>query len=340
MIRPTIRRILMLAGLCWLLFGCQAARADDCSASATDIVFGAVSPIAGSDQFASGTITVTCTWNLIGGLLGGTSALLLPNASVCVNLGLGSTTSGGNRAMAYGGAMLPYELYRDSTYAAGSVWGGGPGMPTGAAPVTNIFSGLLALGAQTLTIPVYARIPAAALTGLTPSGAGAAYTASFAGHGTISYNFSTLLAGSCSGGKTASFSFQVKAPVINDCQINATSLSFGSQGMLSGAARGAGTLSVKCSSTTGYQVALGGGIVGSLLGGRKMKNAATGETVAYSLSRTLDGIPWGDGVSATELLSGIGNGLAQSVTVYGLVPKQATPSPGTYQDRVTATIVF
>ncbi|WP_036166968.1 spore coat U domain-containing protein [Massilia sp. 9096] len=337
-----IRRILMLAGLCWLLFGCQPARADDCSAAATDVVFGAVSPIAGSDYYASGTITVTCYWNFSGGTLLGTSAVLLPNATVCINLGLGSPTSGGARAMGYGGAVLSYELYRDSTYAAGSVWGGGAGMPTSAKPVTTTFTALLALSVQTATFPVYARIPAAALTGLKPSGAGTPYTASFAGSGSISYNFSTLVGAGCSGGKTASFSFQVTANVINDCQITAGSLVFGSKGILSGAARASSTLSAKCSAGTTYQVALSGGTVGSLALGRKMKNAATGETIAYSLSRTLDGPVWGDGVSASasDVLSGIGTGVVQSMTVYGLVPKQNTPSPGDYQDRVTATIVF
>jgi spore coat protein U-like protein len=335
-----IRRILMLAGLCWLLFACPAARADDCSAAATDVVFGAVSPIAGSDYYASGTITVTCYWNLSGGALIGTSAVLVPNATVCINLGLGSPATGATRAMGYGGAMLPYELYRDSTYASGSVWGGGAGMPASARPVTTTFVALLALSVQTATFPVYARIPAAALTGLAASGPGAPYTASFAGSGSISYNFSTLATASCTGGKTAAFNFQVTANVINDCQISAGSLSFGSQGMLSGAARGTSTLAAKCSAGTAYQVALGGGVAGSLPGGRRMKNAATGETVAYRISRTLDGPEWGDGTSATEMLSGVGTGGAQSVTVYGVVPKQKTPSPGDYQDRVTATIVF
>lgn len=35
-----------------------------------------------------------------------------------------------------------------------------------------------------------------------------------------------------------------------------------------------------------------------------------------------------------------GNGNAQSYTVYGRVPPQATPAPGTYLSTVTATVVF
>lgn len=335
-----IRRILMLTVLCWLLFGCQAARADDCSASATDIVFGTVSPIAGSDYYASGSVTVTCYWNLAGGALLGSSAVVLPNVAVCINVGIGSPSAGGARAMGYGGTSLSYELYRDSTYAPGAVWGGGPGMPSSAGSVNTGFAALLALSVQTTTVPMYARIPASALSGIAPTATGASYTASFAGSATISYNFSTLVAFTCNGGKTSSFNFQVKANVINDCQIGANNLSFGNQGLLNGGATGSTTLNVKCSANTAYQVVLGGGLVGNLLGGRKMKNGATGETVSYRITRSPNGLVWGDGTNATDILSGVGTGAVQSVNVYGSVPKQTTPSPGSYSDRVTATIIF
>lgn len=332
-------RAVFLACLCWLLFGCQSARADDCSAAATDVVFGAVSPVAGSDYYATGSVTVTCIWTPVTGLVGGTSALVLPNATVCINLGLGSPASGTTRLMGNGGMLLPYELYRDSTYAAGSVWGGGPGMPSSALPVTTTFAALLALSVQSQTFPVYARIPAGALSGMAP--AATPYAASFAGSGSINYSFSTLLTNACTaGGKTASFSFQVRASVINDCQIGAGDLAFGSRGVLSGAARATAAMSVKCSVGTAYQVALNGGTIGSLQSGRMMKNAATGEKVAYRISRSLDGPVWGDGLGVTEVLSGVGNGGTQTVNVYGSVPQQATPSPGTYQDRVTATVIF
>lgn len=331
-------RFLVLLCAAWLLFGCKAARADDCSASATDIAFGQVSPVAGSDYYASGSVTVTCTWSPITGLLNGTSAVLLPNATICVNLGLGSVSSGGNRAMSNGGATLQYELYRDSTYAAGSVWGGGAGMPASASGVSTVLAGLLALGSQSTTIPVYARIPAAALAGAAPTGGQA--VASFAGSASISYAFSTLLTAPCTGGKTASFTFQVTATVINDCLIGASPLSFGNQGVLNAAARSTTVLSVKCSNGTAYQVALNGGSNGSLQAGRQMLNTNTGEKIGYRVSRTLDGTVWGDGSNGTDILSGTGTGAAQAVNVYGSVPKQATPSPGNYQDRITATLVF
>ena len=39
-------------------------------------------------------------------------------------------------------------------------------------------------------------------------------------------------------------------------------------------------------------------------------------------------------------MAGLGTGAAQSYTVYGLVPPQAAPRPGSYSDTVTATITF
>ncbi|RBL65547.1 spore coat U domain-containing protein, partial [Pseudomonas sp. MWU13-2625] len=38
--------------------------------------------------------------------------------------------------------------------------------------------------------------------------------------------------------------------------------------------------------------------------------------------------------------AGTGTGAAQSLTVYGQVPAQATPKPDTYQTTVTATVYF
>src|SRR5690606_30281595 len=76
----------------WWLLAIPGARADDCSASMTDMDFGQVSPIANSDYTARGTLTVTCYWTL----LGGRSALLLPAANFCVNLGPGGGGGSGD----------------------------------------------------------------------------------------------------------------------------------------------------------------------------------------------------------------------------------------------------
>jgi len=99
-------------------------------------------------------------------------------------------------------------------------------------------------------------------------------------------------------------------------------------------------LSIQCTNNNAYQIALGGGSVANSVAGRKMKNASTPETVSYQISPTLDGTIWGDGTGSTVMVTGVGNGATQNVTLYGMVPAQSTPSPGVYNDQVTATVSF
>ena len=63
-------------------------------------------------------------------------------------------------------------------------------------------------------------------------------------------------------------------------------------------------------------------------------------TVSYSMysnaGRTTN---WGNTVG-TDTVAATGNGAAQSYTVYGRVPPQTTPAPGTYTDTITATVTY
>jgi spore coat protein U-like protein len=69
-----------------------------------------------------------------------------------------------------------------------------------------------------------------------------------------------------------------------------------------------------------------------------MTNGAN--TITYGLyqnaART---IAWG-GTIGTNTVAGTGTGLAQLTTVYGRVPGQATPSPGTYTDTIIVTVTY
>jgi spore coat protein U-like protein len=39
-------------------------------------------------------------------------------------------------------------------------------------------------------------------------------------------------------------------------------------------------------------------------------------------------------------VSGTGNGAGQTITIFGRVPAQTTPAPGTYTDTVTVTVTY
>lgn len=312
----------------WLLAP-GAARADECTAAMTDVVFNNVNPIAGADVYASGTLTVTCSFTLL------SPNTLLPTASICVSLaGAGGTW----RTMTNGSNTLPFNLYVDSSYSAAAIWG------SASVPGTSQFKyaggGLLGIGSASRTYTVYGKIPGSALSGVATTGSGdTLYTANFAGQGTIQYAFSGLVTPSCTAGSSSTFSFQAKANVVNDCQISVGQLAFGTSRVLNAAVRASTSMNVVCTAGKAYQVSLN---AGNNAGGglRRMKNVATGETVAYQLSSTLDGAAWGDGGSTGVALGRTGTGSNQSITVYGRVSPQTTPSPGDYKDTVTATLYF
>lgn len=66
-----------------------------------------------------------------------------------------------------------------------------------------------------------------------------------------------------------------------------------------------------------------------------------GAYVAYNLYQNSGrSLPWGDGDATGSVLSGTGTGNNEEVIVYGRVPSQTTPSPGTYTDTVQVTIAW
>jgi len=325
----SLLRLFLVAALC--LLAMPGARANTCTVAMTDIDFGVISPLASTDYTARGTLTVTCNWVLL------QSALLLPAANVCVNLGSGSGGGMGDpRYMTNGGRRLGFNLYTDASYSAASLWGGS-GSTIGAKPVTGTLAGLLGLGGVTRSVTIYGRIPAASLAGVgTTANADTVYANSFAGHGTLQYSFGADKP--CTSGSTVAFSFQARATVTNNCLIGTSDLQFGAGSPLS-ERRASAPLSVTCTANSAYQISMNGGASGNPAA-RTMRNGVTGETLGYRVSSTLDGPVWGDGTGGTTVYSGTGSGGAQNVMMYGLVPRQRAPTPGNYRDTVTVQLTF
>lgn len=129
-----------------------------------------------------------------------------------------------------------------------------------------------------------------------------------------------------------------------NCVIATNPLNFGSTGVLAGSLDQTTTLSVTCTNTTPYNIGLdGGSVTGSTVSNRLLAGTTTGNTgttVGFQLyqdaGRT---VVWGN-TQGTDTVSGTGNGAAQSYTVYGRVPPQATPMPDTYQATVLATVYY
>ena len=206
---------------------------------------------------------------------------------------------------------------------------------SGPSPATTPWSNLAPI---TYTVPILGgsksvTIPATVLAaqGSAPPGV---YTQTVTA--AVSYGYT-----GCATGfpQTGSVSFMASANVLKTCNVSADNLDFGSAGSLTGPIPGQGRIALQCSSGTGYTIALDGGAAGAANPTqRKMTSGAS--SVTYGLYRDLaHGLPWGN-VPGSTVLAGSGTSLAQSIPVYGLVPVQPLPPPGTYTDTIVVSVGY
>jgi spore coat protein U-like protein len=146
--------------------------------------------------------------------------------------------------------------------------------------------------------------------------------------------------GSDARAATATGSFSVTVTIASTCVVtSATTLNFGSQGVLATAVNQTSTITVTCTNTTPYNIGLNQGVNGSSVTTRQMKSSG-GALVNYSLfSNAGMSTNWGQTVG-TDTVAGTGNGSGQAYTVYGQIPAQTTPAPSTYTDTITVTVTY
>ncbi len=138
----------------------------------------------------------------------------------------------------------------------------------------------------------------------------------------------------------ATTTFPSQATMAAACTIDSVStLNFGNAGLLAANVDQTSTIQIQCTDTTPYNIGLDAGTgSGAIVAARKM--SAGGNTVNYTLySDPTHVTVWGNTVS-TDTVAAVGNGSAQSFTLYGRVPAQATPASGTYSDTVTLTVTY
>jgi len=139
---------------------------------------------------------------------------------------------------------------------------------------------------------------------------------------------------------TANTNLQVSATVVSACSVSATALNFGSNiNPISAVVPidASTTLTVQCTATTPYSVALSAGNnAGGNFSARAVLNGAA--TLGYQLySNALRTAVWDD---AAGQVAGTGTGSNQSLTVYGRLPSVTGAVPGTYTDTVVVTITY
>ena len=140
------------------------------------------------------------------------------------------------------------------------------------------------------------------------------------------------------GSTTTTFNTQIT--IAAACAINsASTLNFGTQGVLAANVDQTSTIQVVCTNTTPFTIGLDAGTAsGATVATRKLTSG--GNTVNYALySDAAHTTIWGNTVS-TDTVAGTGAGSAQNFTVYGRVPPQAAPAPGNYSDTITVTVMY
>jgi spore coat protein U-like protein len=101
------------------------------------------------------------------------------------------------------------------------------------------------------------------------------------------------------------------------------------------------TLKVQCTNTTTYDIGLDEGTTASATTAQRLLfNGATSETIKYNLFTDAGhSTVWGKLVG-TDTVHATGSGAQQTYTIYGRVPGQNTPTPGTYTDTVHITVTY
>lgn len=139
---------------------------------------------------------------------------------------------------------------------------------------------------------------------------------------------------------TTSTTFTVTMTVLSTCVAAATPLEFGTTaGEINADIDATSNVAVTCTTGTPYQLGLSvGGGTGADYATRKLTNTNDATLTDYSLfTDDTYATVWNE---TDQQVSGIGDGNAQNITVYGRVFSGQTASQGVYTDTIVATVTF
>ena len=305
-------KAVLLAAIIALPTAAQAATT--CSASMTNVNFGASDPFTGWTGVTA-TINYQCTTS-------GLSLLAYARAMICFGIGSGDQGLGNTivpRRMTSGADKYEVALQ----YSVPLLGGSGSGSVT-------VYGGIIS-GQNT-------AIPGSYSNSFSGIDAFMVYRANERLLGTPSWPTNCTTGGTYSG--IASFPFTASATVEASCNpsFSVQNISFGTQGILSSNIDTTAIIAPQCTNTTPYQIGLDNGqnATGNT---RRMHNGA-GKYVSYELYRdAARSQRWGDTLNS-DTLADIGTGSAQAQSVYARTAPQITPPQGTYSDTVTVTIYY
>jgi len=145
---------------------------------------------------------------------------------------------------------------------------------------------------------------------------------------------------------TATGTISVTATVVSSCTLSASSAPVAFGNVISGysqAFNATGDVYVTCGNGVSYNVGLDNGAnYGS--GTRNMILSGGSALLPYQLyrstsDRTAGSPTWGTTIG-TNTLAGTATGSQQTIPVYGQVPANQSPTPGSYGDTVNITVTY
>lgn len=336
---PKILCLLFLLGLFSvgsLLLPGTAQAAVTCTATASNVSFGTISPQQTGTSQTNGSVSFTCTNDAV---------LQTAYVTLCVNIGAGTGTGTNPRQMGDGaGHNVQFQLYQDSAYS--QIWGS---VLTSATPNPLKLTFQIPWNTGTYTspyYPIYGLVPGSQ-TGVVSGN----YNNTLSGTSaqiTLAHNDAFLgLGGSypanCGTGNASSFSFAASAVVQPACTVSATNIAFGAQPATATGLQSTGTITVTCVNGTAYNVGLSPS--NGNTGGAGVMSGTGGNTdkVPYQLHQTsYAGSVWGNTATQASTgngVHGVGNGSGQDFTVYAVVPS-ADYAPDSYSDTVTVNVNY
>lgn len=257
---------------------------------------------------------------------------------VCLFVGDGAPSGFNPRRMTnYNGAFMNYDLYSDAarTRLIGPLGSSAPlysvsfSVPGGYTSVPGTFQ----LHGR---VPAGQSLPAAFPYQSQPAGSVMRY--SYGDLPPSENDCSTRSPGVGGGSGEVSIGWSgVKASFDNSCRVVvATDLDFGNATTLTGNRDQTSTIQLQCPARTAWKVGLDNGVNAS---GNTRRMASGGNLIRYELYRdSRRRRRWGN-TNSTDV-NGRGNNTVQALTVYGRVPAQANPAPGSYADTITVTLTY
>lgn len=139
---------------------------------------------------------------------------------------------------------------------------------------------------------------------------------------------------------TATTTMPVTMTITAGCTVTATPVAFATQSTLGAATSASGTLGVTCTNTTPYTVSLDAGNGASATTTVRKMTGPASAVLNYGLYRDAGFTQNFGNTAGTDTAAGTGSGVSQPITVFGRVPAQSSPAPGSYADVISVTITF